>query len=240
MTILEIKNLSAGYNDLTVLKAVNLRLEKGTITVLMGPNGAGKSTVFKSIYGNTNIIGGEIFFKGKKVDTSSPHELLKMGIALVPQGRVNFGALTVRENLQMGARLVRSNKPEFEDRLVRVFSQFPALKNKENEFAFSLSGGQQQMLAIARALMGAPELLLLDEPSLGLSPKLVKEMFFHIKNIRDTFGTTILIIEHNLKSLMNVADYGCVLVQGEVILHGSCAVLKNAEVMREIFVGKFD
>jgi len=238
--MLEIKNLSAGYSDLTVLKNINLKLEKGTISVLMGPNGAGKSTVFKSIYGNTKIIGGEIFFKDKKVDTSSPHELLKMGVALMPQGRVNFGVLTVKENLLMGARLVRNNKPEFESRLSRVYNQFPALKTKENELAFSLSGGQQQMLAIARALMSSPELLLLDEPSLGLSPKLVKEIFFHIKNIRDVLGTTILVIEHNLKSLMSVADYGFVLVQGEVILHDKCAVLKDAKIMKEIFVGKFD
>lgn len=240
MTILEIKNLSAGYGDLTVLKAVNLALEKGTISVLMGPNGAGKSTVFKSIYGGTIIKDGEVFFEDKKIDTSSPHELLKMGIALVPQGRVNFGALTVRENLLMGARLIRGDKNIFENRLNQVYVQFPALKTKENEYAFSLSGGQQQMLAIARALMSSPKLLLLDEPSLGLSPKLVKEIFLHIKNIRDTLGITVLIVEHNLKSLLSIADFGYVLVQGEIILHDKCSVLKDAKVMKEIFVGKFD
>lgn len=240
MAILEVKNLSAGYGDLTVLRGVNLKLEKGTISVLMGPNGAGKSTVFRSIYGSTNILAGEVFFKDKRIDVLSPHGLLKNGIAMVPQGRVNFSALTVKENLQMGARFVKSDKKVCENRLNQVYAQFPALKTKENEFAFSLSGGQQQMLAIARALMSSPELLLLDEPSLGLSPKLVKEIFFHIKNICDVFGTTILIIEHNLKSLMSIADYGYVLVQGEVILHDKCLALKDSKIMKEIFVGKFD
>jgi branched-chain amino acid transport system ATP-binding protein len=237
--LLEIKNLNAGYEDLQVLKNVNLELEKGKMSVLMGPNGAGKSTILKSIFNITNITSGDIFFEGKKITKFPAHKLMSKGIAFVPQGKVNFDILSVRDNLLMGIHQEK-DKTLVKRRLDEVYTQFPVLKEKEEEYAFALSGGQQQMLAIGRALMSSPKLLLMDEPSLGLAPKLVKEMFGFIKDIRDNFDTTILVVEHNLKSMMNVADDGYVLVQGEIIAHDSCDNLKNSNVMKEVFVGEFE
>ena len=145
----------------------------------------------------------------------------------------------MKDNLLMGAQHIK-DKDYIKNKLEEIYKQFPVLEEKEKEYAFSLSGGQQQMLAIGRALMSSPKLLLMDEPSLGLAPKLVKEMFESIKNIRDNFDTTILVVEHNLKSMMDVADDGYILVQGEVAAHDSCKNLKNSDVMKKVFVGEFD
>ena len=239
MSLLEIKNLDAGYEDLNVLKDVNLKLEKGKMSVLMGPNGAGKSTLLKSIFNITTITSGDIFFNNKKITKLPAHKLMDLGIAFVPQGKVNFGILSVRDNLILGIHKTK-DKTIIEKKLKEIYKQFPILKEKEKEYAFTLSGGQQQMLAIGRALMSSPKLLLMDEPSLGLAPKLVKEMFESIKNIRDNFDTAILVVEHNLKSMMNVADDGYILVQGEMIAHDSCKNLKNSEVMKKVFVGELE
>ncbi|MEK7084633.1 MAG: ABC transporter ATP-binding protein, partial [Patescibacteria group bacterium] len=200
--MLVIKQLSAGYADLQILNDVNFALREGTIHVLMGPNGAGKSTLLKSIYSLTTITSGRIEFCGEDITGLPAHKLLPLGIAFVPQGRINFGTLTVRENLLMGVHGAR-NKTEIQKKLEEMYEQFSVLKEKEHARAFTLSGGQQQMLAIGRALMSSPKLILMDEPSLGLAPKLVKEIFEKIRGVRDHFGTTILIVEHNIKSLMS-------------------------------------
>lgn len=236
MSILSIKDLNAGYEDFQVLKNINLELEEGTISVLMGPNGAGKSTLLRSVFSLTNIISGDIFFDTENIVNFGANQLLKKGIAFVPQGRINFSTLSVEDNLLLGAHQV-IDFLDVKERLNQVYLQFPILKEKQKEYAFALSGGQQQMLAIGRALMSNPRLLLMDEPSLGLSPKLVKDVFKKIMEIRDRFNTTVLIVEHNLKSLLDFADHGFVLVQGEIVAQGSCKVLKRNGVMKKVFVG---
>lgn len=237
--MLEIKNLNAGYGEIQVIKDVTLKLDSGSVSVLMGPNGAGKSTLLKSVFNITDVSGGKILFEGEDITGLPAHALLEKGIAFVSQGRVNFSTLSVEDNLKLGAHHVQS-KDEVQARLQQVYKQFPILQDRRKEYAFSLSGGQQQMLAIGRALMSKPRLLLMDEPSLGLAPKLVKEVFEKIVEIRDNFDATILIVEHNLKSLMEFADYGYVLVQGELVAQDTCAKLKKSPIMKKVFVGAFD
>lgn len=239
MSILTIKHLNAGYGDLQILKDVSLELEPGTVSVLMGPNGAGKSTLLKSVFNITDVTSGNVKFQDTDITGWPAHRLLAEGVAFVSQGKVNFGLLSVEDNLRLGAHHIKE-KAVIAERLEEVYQQFPVLKEKKKLYAFSLSGGEQQMLAIGRALMSRPKLLLMDEPSLGLAPKLVKEMFAHIINIKKTFGTTILIVEHNLKSLMDVADYGFVLVQGEIVAHDTCENLKGSDIMKQVFVGALD
>lgn len=237
--ILEIKQLNAGYEEFEILNDISLELRQNKISVLMGPNGAGKSTLLKSIFSLTDIYSGDIFFEGENITGSSAHELLQQGVSFVSQGKINFDRLTVEENLFMGAHYLEDNDM-LKQRRSEIYEQFPILSDKKDEYAFSLSGGQQQMLAIGRGLMSHPKLLLLDEPTLGLAPKLVKKVFQHIEQIQQEFDTTILIVEHNLKSLMEVADYGFVLVDGELIAQGKCDKLKDSEVMEKVFVGEFD
>lgn len=237
--MLKINHLNAGYGDLKILKDINLELNCGSISVLMGPNGAGKSTLLKSVLNLTNITSGQVYFKNQEITRWLTHRLIKLGIAFVSQGKINFGTLSVKDNLLLGA-LHLKNKTEVGERLIKIFEQFPILLEKEKDLAFTLSGGQQQMLAIARALMSAPEMMLLDEPSLGLAPKSVRELFQKIQEIKRTFGTTILIVEHNLKSLLDVADYGYVMVAGEIVAHDTCQILKNSDIMKQVFVGKLE
>lgn len=237
--MLQLINLNAGYRDLQVLKGVNLELRPGTMSVLMGPNGAGKSTLLKSIFNLTTIQSGDILFQEKNITREPAHTLLQLGIAFVAQGRINFGTLSVQDNLLLGAHHVKDTT-RIAKRLQEVYAQFPNLAAKQKQYAFSLSGGEQQMLAIGRALMSAPKLLLLDEPSLGLAPKLVKEVFGKIRDIKEHFGVTIIIVEHNLKSLMDIADYGYMMVQGGIVAHDTCANLKGSEIMKKVFVGTFD
>lgn len=235
--MLKITKLNSGYEDLQVLKDVTLELQTGTISVLMGPNGAGKSTLIKSVCNISKVNSGKIEFFEKDITRLPTHSLLELGIAYVPQGKVNFDTLTVEENLLIGAEHIES-KAVVKQNLTHIYETLPDLKKKGHEYAFSLSGGQQQMLAIGRALMNLPKLLLLDEPSLGLSPKLVKEVFAKIKQIREKFGTTILIVEHNLKSVLSIADYGFVLVNGKLIAHGSPQELKQTDILDRVFVGE--
>lgn len=237
--MLSVKNLSAGYGDVQIIKDVSLDLASGTMAVLMGSNGAGKSTLLKSLFNLTTVTKGTVSFLGTDITQDPPHQRLSRGIAFVSQGRVNFGNLSVHDNLLMGAHHVK-DKADIEARLTEVYKQFPALKEKKSALAYSLSGGQQQMLAIARALMSKPKLLLMDEPSLGLAPKLVKEVFASIAHIRSAFDVTVLIVEHNIKSLMDVADEGFILVNGEIIAHDSCKKLKGSDIMKKVFVGELE
>lgn len=239
MALLSLDKVHAGYGDLQILRDVSLSLEAGQLAVLMGPNGAGKSTLLKSIFHQTRITGGTITFEGIDITGWPTHKLLAQGVAFVPQGKINFGMLTVEENLLLGGHLI-AQSTVLQERLDAVYTQFPVLREKKDLYAFSLSGGQQQMVAIGRALMSKPKLLLMDEPSLGLAPKLVKETFDHIVSIKETFDTTILIVEHNLKSLLGVADYGFVLVQGEIVAADTCQNLKESPIMKKVFVGEFE
>ncbi|PSO44735.1 MAG: ABC transporter ATP-binding protein [Parcubacteria group bacterium QH_9_35_7] len=237
--ILTINNLDVGYGDLQVLSDVSMEVNRNEISILMGPNGAGKSTLLKSIYNLVDIQSGEILLEEEEITADPAHELLQKGVSFVSQGKVNFDRLSVEENLLMGAHHIENEK-KIKSKKQEVYEQFPVLKEKKNEYAFNLSGGQQQMVAIGRALMSSPKLLLMDEPSLGLAPKLVKELFEKIVEIKKNFDTTILIVEHNLKSLMEIADHGFVLVEGEIIASDKCENLKGSEVMHKVFVGEFD
>jgi len=222
-----------------VLREVNLELEQDKISILMGPNGAGKSTLLKSVFNQTDIKGGKIIFEGKDITKWPTHELLELGISYVPQGRINFDNLTVEENLLMGAYHLE-DKEVIKQNIEKIYEEFPDLKAKKKQLAYALSGGQQQMLAIGRALVNSPRLLLLDEPSLGLSPKLVKETFKKIKEINQKFHTTVLIVEHNIKSVLEIADFAFIMVEGQIVAADEAQKIKNSDVMKKVFLGVYD
>ena len=237
--MLQIKNLTAGYGDLEVLRGISLELAPGSISVLMGPNGAGKSTLLKSIFNLVTVTGGYITYNGEELTGLPADRLLAKGIAYLPQGKVNFAALTVRENLQIGG-LHLPSKQVRDENISTAMELFPDLTDKLSARAYTLSGGQQQMLAMARALVAEPKLLLLDEPSLGLSPKLVQETFSHIQRINQERSTTILIVEHNIKSVLDSADHGFVLVNGKLEASGTAADLRQSTILHKVFVGSFE
>jgi branched-chain amino acid transport system ATP-binding protein len=234
--MLQIKNLSAGYEKLPVLKNVSMEIKAGEIVALMGPNGAGKSTLLKSIFNLTEITAGEILFEEKNIVGLKPYQLTNMGVYYLPQGRINFGDMTVKENLEIS--IINKGKEIINKHLEQAYKQFPILKEKQNKYAYTLSGGQQQMLAFGRALMQDPELLLLDEPSLGLSPKLVKETFAKIKELNQKFNVTMLVVEHNIKSILDICDRGYLMRGGEIVVSGDAQKLKTSEIMNEAFFGK--
>lgn len=235
--ILKIQNLYAGYSDLQVLKGINMEIEEGTINILMGPNGAGKTTLLKSIFNLVDISDGKIYFNDKDITHFSTHKLLSYGISYVPQGKINFDTLTIEENLFIGSLNMKS-KDEFFQSLNKIYTLFPALKEKKKEYAYNLSGGQQQQLAIARSLMQKPKLILFDEPSLGLSPKLVKQVFYTIKEIRDVFGITCIVVEHNLKSVLEIADYGFILTEGNISYQGTPEDIISSGEIKKVFTGE--
>ena len=233
--MLSIKNLDAGYGEMQILSGVNLEVKPGQVAVLIGPNGAGKSTLLKSIFNLVDIYSGNIIFKNKDVAKIPTHELIELGISYVPQGRQVFSSLTVRENLEMGAFLTKEKNLVGKKLKEVVEVHFPDLKNRLDEHAFNLSGGQQQMLAIGRALMQEPQLLLLDEPSLGLSPKIMKQLFRKIKEINDE-GVTIIMVEQNARQACEIADKIFVLEDGKVALQGDKTILKTKRI-QEIYLG---
>jgi len=237
--MLQITKLNAGYEDLAVLKDVDLTLRPGTVSVLMGPNGAGKSTLLKSIFNLVKVTSGSIQYRGNTITGLPTHNLIELGIGYVPQGKINFGALTVRENLLIGTHHLEDKKAVTTN-LEKVLATFPQLRKRLSSRAYTLSGGQQQIVATARALMNLPDLLLLDEPSLGLAPKLVKETFAHIRRINKEFSTTVLIVEHNIKSVLDIADYGFVMVAGRIEAADTTANLRGSQVLEKVFVGKFE
>jgi branched-chain amino acid transport system ATP-binding protein len=234
MMLLSIENLSAGYGELSVLRRVSLHIEEGEIVVLIGPNGAGKSTVLKSVVGLTHRTEGSILFRGKDITKLPTHALLEEGIGFVPQGRLVFPSLTVRENLEMGGYLLNNKKTLLSNQEV-VYKRFPMLREKARDLAGNLSGGQQQQLSIGRALMMTPRLLMLDEPSLGLSPKLMHEVFQKLEAIRQA-GTTILVVEQNVRLALKYADRGYLLANGEIRAAGSALELSRPELMHEAYL----
>lgn len=234
--MLSIKNLKSGYSGAEILHNINLELNAGEVSTIIGPNGSGKSTLLKSIFNLCDIYSGEIIFKNKNIIKLPTHELIQEGISYVPQGRQVFSDMTVRENLEMGAFIMR-DKEVVERNLKDVFEKFNFLKQKQNDYAFSLSGGQQQMLSIARALIQDPEFILLDEPSLGLAPKTMKEVFEKIKEINKE-DVTVLIVEQNAKAAAQIADKIIVLEQGKIALQGSKKLMKSKKLENIYFGGE--
>ncbi len=233
--MLSIQNLKSGYDKIEILHDISLEIKPGEIIAIIGPNGAGKSTLLKSIFNLCNIYSGTISFNNKKITRLPTHDLIYEGISFVPQGRQVFNDLTVKENLEMGAFIIKDNEL-IKKNIQNIFKQFPFLKEKQKDYAFTLSGGQQQMLAIARALIQSPKLLLLDEPSLGLSPKAMKEVFEKVKEISKQ-GITVVIVEQNAKQAVSIADRTYILEDGKIALTGGKEILKNKKIKNIYFGG---
>ena len=233
--MLRVKNLEAAYGPLKVLRKVSLHIAPGEIVTVIGANGAGKTTLLKTISGLLSAGGGEILFERQDLRKLPVERIVLLGCSLVPEGRQLFAPLTVRENLILGASVQyrRKKQEEIAEDMGRVFGLFPRLKEREEQLAGTLSGGEQQMLAIGRALLSRPRLLLLDEPSMGLAPRMVREIFAHIAGLRKKFGLTILLVEQNARGALGVADRGYVLETGRMVLQGpSEELLSNKDVQR--------
>ncbi|MFC4246419.1 ABC transporter ATP-binding protein [Natribaculum luteum] len=233
MALLEVSSLDAGYGDLQILEGVDLAVDAGEYVTIVGPNGAGKSTVMKSIFGLTTYMGGSVDFDGQEISGYRPEDIITTGIGYVPQNDNVFPSLSVIENLEMGAYIL-DEVPE--DRLERIFDRFPILEERKSQKAGTMSGGQQQMLAMGRALMLDPDLLMLDEPSAGLAPDLVDDMFDRIDEINDD-GTAVLLVEQNAKEALRRCDRGYVLVQGQNRYVDSGDALLADEQVRQDFLG---
>jgi branched-chain amino acid transport system ATP-binding protein len=234
--MLEIKDLQVYYGGIHALKGVTMEVPENKIVTLVGANGAGKSTTLRAISSLVPASAGTITFKGEDITGKRTVDIVKKGITLVPEGRRIFANLTVLENLQMGA-YARNDKEGIQSDLNKVYETFPRLKEREWQVAGTLSGGEQQMLAIGRALMSKPKLIMMDEPSLGLAPILVQEVFRIIQRINEQ-GMTILLIEQNATAALEIADYGYVLETGNIVLEGPGPELANKEEVRRAYLGK--
>jgi branched-chain amino acid transport system ATP-binding protein len=237
MKMLAVEDISSGYGRILAIHDVTIRVENGEVVVLIGANGAGKSTLLKTISGALKPSKGSILFKGEKIDGRKPHAIVKLGIVQIPEGRGMLSRMTVRENLEMGAYL-RSDRPGIHEDLERVFEKLPRLKERLNQNAGTLSGGEQQMLAIGRGLMAKPSLFLMDEPSLGLAPVLVEFIFETIHDLRERDGYTILLVEQNANQALDVADRGYVLETGRIVLEGESKALRDNEEVQKAYLGK--
>jgi branched-chain amino acid transport system ATP-binding protein len=234
--MLELRNLSSGYGAIEALKAINIRIDKGEIVTLIGANGAGKSTTLRSITGLVEPTSGDVLFEGKRLNGIATHLIAARGISMAPEGRAIFANLTVSENLEMGAFL-QKDRGQYLIQLERVFALFPRLKERHKQLGGTLSGGEQQMLAIGRALMASPRLLLLDEPSLGLAPILVHTIFEAIDAINKE-GTTILLVEQNANAALKHSHRGYVLETGSIVMEGSSQQLAADPRVREAYLGE--
>lgn len=233
--LLEVRDLNVYYGAIHALQGISFHLEQGEIVTLIGANGAGKSTTLNTISGILRPRSGHVYFEGKDITFTPAEEIVRMGVCQAPEGRKIFATLTVMENLEMGA-YTQTNKGEIQKNLERVFRSFPRLKERQNQLGGTLSGGEQQMLAIGRALMSRPRLLLLDEPSMGLSPILVEEIFNIIQEINSQ-GTSILLVEQNAQMALSVAHRGYVLETGKIVLEGASNDLLNNPMVAKAYLG---
>ncbi|GIO22567.1 ABC transporter ATP-binding protein [Oceanobacillus sp. J11TS1] len=234
--MLSLKNVTVKYGAYAAVHEVNIKVEQGQIVVLLGANGAGKSTTFRAISGLSKPASGEILFEEKSISGISPDKIVQSGIVQCAEDRKLFPQMTVQENLVMGAYVQRKNKKKMKQTMDEVFELFPILYEKRNDQAGSMSGGQQQMLAIGRSLMSKPKLMLLDEPSIGLAPLIVEQMFESIQLINKE-GTTILLAEQNANAALNIADKGYVYENGKIVVQGSSKELFSNEEVRKAYIG---
>jgi branched-chain amino acid transport system ATP-binding protein len=233
--LLETRGVHVSYGKAQALKAVSIGVDEGEVVALIGANGAGKTTLLRSISGLKPIAAGEIYFRGERIDQLPAHQLVKRGIAHVPEGRIVFGPMTVTDNLKMGAHL-RRNKAEVKADIERMYEHFPRLRERGAQLAGSLSGGEQQMLAVARALMAKPKLLLMDEPSMGLSPLMVEMVGQIIRDIRAE-GLSVLLVEQNATMALALSDRAYVLEVGSIVLEGPAAEVAVNEAVRRAYLG---
>jgi branched-chain amino acid transport system ATP-binding protein len=236
MALFELHNIHTYYGNIHALKGISVTVDKGEIVTLIGSNGAGKTTTLKTISGVLQPKEGTITLEGRRIDRTPAHDIVALGICQAPEGRRIFPLLTTQENLEMGA-FHRSDKTGIQQDMERVFALFPRLKERQNQQGGTLSGGEQQMLAIGRALMSRPNILLLDEPSMGLSPVLVETIFQIIEDIHAQ-GTTILLVEQNALMALQVASRGYVLQTGRIVLHDSAENLSENEMVRKAYLGE--
>ena len=236
MALLEIKDLEVNYGVIKAIKGVSVDVNEGEIIALIGANGAGKTTILHTITGLIQAKKGSIVFDGKELTKTPPHKIVSMGMAHVPEGRRIFQQLSVLENLKLGA-YTRKDKSEIASTLKMVYERFPRLEERKNQVAGTLSGGEQQMLAMGRALMSKPRIILMDEPSMGLSPLLVSEIFDIIKVINES-GTTVLLVEQNAKKALSIADRAYVLETGKITLSGDAKDLINDESVKKAYLGE--
>ena len=233
--LLEAKNLRAAYGSTKVLHGIDLAIEEGTITTLLGANGAGKTTTLRALCGMVKTS-GEVVFAGKRIDGRATEDIVRLGVAHVPDGRGTFGSLTTEENLRLGA-YVRKDRAAVEADYERMYGYFPRLRERRTQQAGTLSGGEQQMLAVARALMLRPRLLLMDEPSFGLAPLIVKEIFRIMRTINEQEKMTILLVEQNAAMALEVADHAYLMETGTLVLSGPASQVKQDEAVRRSYLG---
>lgn len=236
MSMLEVKDLEVYYGVIQAIKGISFHVEEGEVIALIGANGAGKTTTLQTITGMLNAQAGSIQFEGTELTKIPGHKIVSMGMAHVPEGRRVFAQLSVLENLKLGA-YTRKDKTEIEESLKRVYKSFPRLEERKNQLAGTLSGGEQQMLAMGRALMSKPRIVLMDEPSMGLSPIFVEEIFNIIKEI-SAEGTTVLLVEQNAKKTLSIADRAYVLETGKIVLEGDAKDLLNDESIKKAYLGE--
>ncbi len=236
MSLLEVENLEVNYGMIKALKGISFKVEKGEIIALIGSNGAGKTTTLHTISGILSASAGKIMYDGKDITRVQAHNIVRLGISQVPEGRRVFSQLSVYENLILGA-YIRKDKAGIEKDLEGIYKRFPRLEERKTQLAGTLSGGEQQMLAMGRALMSKPEILLLDEPSMGLSPIFVEEIFDIIKSINQS-GTTILLVEQNAKKALSIANRAYVLETGNVVQGGDATALMNDDAVKKAYLGE--
>ncbi|MCR4851481.1 MAG: ABC transporter ATP-binding protein [Lachnospiraceae bacterium] len=236
MSMLEINDLEVHYGVIKAIKGVSFKVDEGEVIALIGANGAGKTTILHTITGLLKPTAGSVTFNGQDITKSAAHSIVRMGMAHVPEGRRVFSNLTVLQNLKLGA-YTRKDKNEIESNLEMVFGRFPRLKERQNQISGTLSGGEQQMLAMGRALMSNPRIILMDEPSMGLSPIFVNEIFDIIKAVKAD-GTTVLLVEQNAKKALSIADRGYVLETGNIVLTGPAKELLNNDDIKKAYLGE--
>ncbi len=236
MAMLEIKDLKVSYGMIQAIKGISFEVNKGEVIALIGANGAGKTTILHTITGLLNADSGSVTYEGKDITRMPGHKIVSMGIAHVPEGRRVFANMTVLQNLKLGA-YTRKDKAEIAENLEMVYTRFPRLKERKNQLAGTLSGGEQQMLAMGRALMSHPQIILMDEPSMGLSPIFVNEIFDIIEEVSKS-GTTVLLVEQNAKKALSIADRAYVLETGNIVLEGKASELLDNDSIKKAYLGE--